>query len=211
LSDPTAEGVALRVDAALRPGGRSGALERSLDSTVDYYANHAAVWERQAQIKARPVAGDLALGAEFVERMTPIVYPDELPPAAIEEVRRTKVRLEEYVRARGKEATEVKRGRGGIRDVEFAVQLLQLVHGRRDPRLRQPNTLRALAALAEEGYVAQLDAESLADSYRFLRRLEHRLQMVRDLQTHELPTDRRMLMSLARSMGLGDADRLLAE
>ena len=81
----------------------------------------------------------------------------------------------------------MKRGRGGIRDVEFAVQLLQMVHGRRDPRLREPNTLRALATLAEEGYVPQADADALADAYRFLRRLEHRLQIVRDLQTHDLP------------------------
>ncbi len=208
MSDPTADGVALRVDAALRPGGRSGALARSLDSTLDYYANHAAVWERQAQIKARPVAGDLALGAEFVERMTPIVYPDELPPAAIGEVRRTKVRLEEYVRARGKEATEVKRGRGGIRDVEFAVQLLQLVHGRRDPRLREPNTLRALAVLAVDGYVAEPDARDLAEAYRFLRRLEHRLQIVRDLQTHELPEDPEALNRLARAMGMASPSML---
>jgi [glutamine synthetase] adenylyltransferase / [glutamine synthetase]-adenylyl-L-tyrosine phosphorylase len=202
LSDPTPEGVALRVDAALRPGGRSAPLVRSLDATVEYYAEHAAVWERQAQIKARPVAGDLDAGVTFVERMAPIVYPDELPPAAIEEVRRTKVRLEEYVRARGKEAVEVKRGRGGIRDVEFAVQLLQLVHGRRDPRLREPNTLRALAALAEDGYVSEPDARDLAEAYRFLRRLEHRLQIVRDLQTHELPEDPEALNRLARAMGM---------
>src|SRR6184192_1172478 len=140
--------------------------------------------------------------------MTPIVYPDELPAAAIEEVRRTKVRLEEYVRARGKEAIEVKRGRGGIRDVEFAVQLLQLVHGRRDARLREANTLRALAALAAEGYVAEEDARALADAYRFLRTLEHRLQMVRDLQTHELPAGLPARTSLARSMGLASAQDL---
>ncbi len=208
LSDPTAEGVALRVDTALRPGGRAGALSRSLESTVDYYAHHAAVWERQAQIKARPVAGDLALGAEFVERLAPIVYPDELAPAAIEEVRRAKVRLEEYVRARGKESIEVKRGRGGIRDVEFAVQLLQLVHGRRNPRLREPNTLRALVALAKDGYVAEPDARDLAEAYRFLRRLEHRLQIVRDLQTHDLPEDPEALNRLARAMGMASPTML---
>jgi [glutamine synthetase] adenylyltransferase / [glutamine synthetase]-adenylyl-L-tyrosine phosphorylase len=208
LSDPTAEGVALRVDADLRPGGRAGALVRSLDATVEHYAHHAAAWERQAQIKARPVAGDPDLGRAYVERMAPIVYPDELPPAAIEEVRRTKVRLEEYVRARGKEAIEVKRGRGGIRDVEFAVQLLQLVHGRRDARLREPNTLRALAALAEDGYVAEPDARDLAEAYRFLRRLEHRLQIVRDLQTHELPEDPEALNRLARSLGMASPSML---
>jgi len=211
VSEPTEEGVALRVDADLRPQGRAGPLSRSLHAMLEYYERHAATWELQALLKARPVAGPPAGTARFVEAITALAYPAVLPTSAIDEVRASKSRIEEHVRALGKEGREVKRGRGGIRDVEFAVQLLQLVHGRRDPRLRQPNTLRALAALAEEGYVAQLDAESLADSYRFLRRLEHRLQMVRDLQTHELPTDRRMLVSLARSMGLGDADRLLAE
>jgi len=208
LSEPTAEGTALRVDPALRPGGRAGALSRSLDATVDYYASHAATWERQALVKARPVAGDLDLGRRFEASVAEFVYPAELGAGAIEEVRRTKVRIEEYVRARGKEAIEVKRGRGGIRDVEFAVQLLQIVHGRRDERLREPNSLRALAALAREGYVAEQDALALADAYRFLRRVEHRLQMVRDLQTHELPEDRPALTRLARSLGLSGAAEL---
>jgi glutamate-ammonia-ligase adenylyltransferase len=211
LSEQTADGVAFRVDANLRPGGRGGALSRSLEATVEHYASQAATWERQALVKARPVAGDLELGRRFVDRVAPFVYPEELPPGAIDEVRRTKVRIEEYVRARGKEAVEVKRGRGGIRDVEFAVQLLQIVHGRRDVRLREPNTLRALAALAEEGYVAEDDARELADAYRFLRKLEHRLQMVRDLQVHELPEDPAARSVLARSMGLAGAAELQAE
>ena len=117
------------------------------------------------------------------------------------------MRLEEYIRQRGKELTEVKRGRGGIRDVEFAVQLLQIVHGRRDARLRDPNTLRALATLAEEGYVARADADALADAYRFLRRLEHRLQIVRDLQTHDLPSDPRARRTIARVAGAGGRRR----
>jgi glutamate-ammonia-ligase adenylyltransferase len=154
------------------------------------------------------VAGALDVGVRLLEELAPIVYPDHLEPSAIEDVRHMKVRIEEYVRARGKEAVEVKRGRGGIRDVEFAVQLLQLVHGRRDPSLRQTNTLRALAALAEEGYVAVSDAEELGASYRFLRTLEHRLQLARDIQTHELPRDTAALRRLARSMGLEDADSL---
>jgi glutamate-ammonia-ligase adenylyltransferase len=151
LSEPTTEGIALRVDAALRPGGRGGSLSRSLDAMRAYYAGQAATWERQALVKARPVAGDLQLGAAFVETVEPFVYPDELAPQTIDEVRQVKVRLEEYVRARGVEGSEVKRGRGGIRDVEFAVQLLQLVHGRRDARLRDPNPLPALAPLADAG------------------------------------------------------------
>ncbi|MGZ8572190.1 MAG: [protein-PII] uridylyltransferase family protein, partial [Actinomycetota bacterium] len=147
----------------------------------------------------------------FVQDLAPIVYPEHLEPAAIEDVRRTKVRLGEYIRQRGKEHIEVKRGRGGIRDVEFAVQLLQIVHGRRDGRLRSPNTLDALSALATEGYVARNDAEVLADAYRFLRRLEHRLQIVRDLQTHDLPADPHARTTLARSLGLPDGLALQAE
>ncbi|HEY3023987.1 MAG TPA: DUF294 nucleotidyltransferase-like domain-containing protein, partial [Actinomycetota bacterium] len=211
LSEATAEGIVLRIDTTLRPGGRGGALTRSLAAMREYYESKAMTWERQALIKARPVAGDLELGQAFVEMVTPFVYRQELPPQAIDEVRRVKVRLEEYVRARGKTGTEVKRGWGGIRDVEFAVQLLQIVHGRRDERLRQPNTLRALSVLAGEGYVAEDDAEALAGAYRFLRSLEHRLQMVRDLQTHELPADRVSLARLARSLDLDGPDELKAE
>jgi glutamate-ammonia-ligase adenylyltransferase len=211
LSEPTSEGVALRVDPTLRPGGRSGSLTRSLGAMRDYYARTAAAWERQALLKARPAAGDLELGAAFVHAVTPFVYPEELAPQAIDEVRQVKVRLEEYVRARGKAAVEVKRGWGGIRDIEFAVQLLQIVHGRRDERLRETNTLAALRALASAGYVAEADAAILADAYRFLRMVEHRLQIVRDLQTHELPSDRAARNTLARSLGFADPDGLQAE
>ena len=211
LSEPTDDGIALRVDATLRPGGRDGVLSRSLPATLAYYTHGSATWERQAMIKARPIAGPMSVGAAFVEGIAPLVYPDHLEPQAIDDVRRTKVRLEEYIRQRGKELTEVKRGRGGIRDVEFAVQLLQIVHGRRDPRLREPNTIRALNALSAHGYVAAEDAQELADAYRMLRRIEHRLQIVRDLQTHDLPADRSARTTLARSLGLPNADELQRE
>lgn len=208
LSEPTREGLALRVDPTLRPGGRGGALSRTLGATLRYYAGEAVTWERQAMLKARAIVGEGARG--FVREVMPFVYPEELTPQAIEEVRQTKVRLEEYVRARGKHETEVKRGWGGIRDVEFAVQLLQIVHGRRDSSLREPNTLRTLARLGRQGYVGGEDAAQLADAYRFLRTLEHRLQIVRDLQTHELPRDGHARTVLARSLALPDADALAA-
>src|SRR5918996_320456 len=161
--------------------GPPSAPPGSVGATLEYYRRHAATWEKQAWLKARPVAGDLGLGHWILRELEPVIYPEELAPAAIDDVRAMKIRIEEYVRARGKEATEVKTGRGGIRDIEFAVQLLQLVHGRRDPALREPNTLLALKALAENGYVAVGDGGWLADSYRFLRTLEHRLQLGRDL------------------------------
>jgi glutamate-ammonia-ligase adenylyltransferase len=211
VGEQTADGVALRVDAALRPGGRSAPLTRSLDATLAYYDHGSATWERQAMIKARAAAGDGDLGYAFVTGVTPFVYPEHLEPATIDDVRRTKVRLEEYIRQRGKELIEVKRGRGGIRDVEFAVQLLQIVHGRRNATLRSPNTLAALQALADEGYVAAADAGALAEAYRFLRQLEHRLQIVRDLQTHDLPSDPHARTTIARSLGLVDAERLQEE
>jgi len=208
VSEPTGDGVALRVDASLRPEGRAGPLSRSLASTLEYYRRHAATWERQALLKARPVAGDRALGGGLLDELADVTYADHLEPSAIEDVRNMKVRIEEYVRARGKEAVEVKRGRGGIRDVEFAVQLLQMVHGRRDRSLRDPNTLRSLGVLAREGYVSVADADALTRSYRFLRTLEHRLQIARDLQTHELPEDAPALTRIARSMGLPDGEAL---
>jgi len=211
LSEVTEEGAAIRVDATLRPEGRAGPLSRSLESMIEYYERHAATWERQALVKARPVAGDHELAERFVRSVTHVVYPAVLPATAIEDVRASKARIEEHVRALGKERVEVKRGRGGIRDVEFAVQLLQLVHGRRDEHLRSTGTLPALSQLAQRGYVRESDSEALAESYRFLRRLEHRLQMVRDLQTHELPADRRALGPLARAMGSSGADHLRAE
>ncbi|HEX2090145.1 MAG TPA: bifunctional glutamine-synthetase adenylyltransferase/deadenyltransferase [Actinomycetota bacterium] len=211
LSDPTEDGVAVRVDAGLRPEGRSGVLSRSLESMLEYYRKHAATWERQALLKARPVAGNIELGRSFVEGVAPFVYPAVLPASAIEDVRSSKARIEEVVRSRGKEAVELKRGHGGIRDIEFAVQLLQIVHGRRYDRIRNPNTLTALDALAHEGFVAPADARTLADSYRFLRRLEHRLQMVQDTQTHELPSDPARLGPLARSMAFRNADELRTE
>ena len=211
LAEPSTEGIALRVDATLRPGGGRGPLSRSFDAMRAYYDAEAATWERQALIKARPVAGDPDLGSAFVGAVAPFVFATDLAPAAIDEVRRVKVRLEEYVRATGKAGVEVKRGRGGIRDVEFAVQLLQIVHGGRDERLREPNTLRALEVLAEEGYVAREDAAALAGAYRFLRVLEHRLQIVRDLQTHELPSDHAARTVLARSLAMADADELQRE
>ncbi|HYH28243.1 MAG TPA: putative nucleotidyltransferase substrate binding domain-containing protein, partial [Actinomycetota bacterium] len=211
LSEPTTEGIAVRVDANLRPEGRAGPLSRSLSSTREYYVRHAATWERQAMVKARPVAGDLRVAEQLLSELEPVIYPEHLDVRAIDDVREMKVRLEDYIRARGKEAIEVKRGRGGIRDIEFAVQLLQIVHGRREPSLRSTNTLDALVALADQGYVARGDAEALADSYRFLRRLEHRLQLMREIQTHELPADAASLRRVAKAMGLANEEQLRQE
>ena len=132
MTEPTADGIVFRTDADLRPEGRSGALSRRLDAFAAYWEQWAQAWELQALIKARPVAGDAALGAAFVARAEPFVWPDVLDPAAVHEIRAMKARTEACSRAAASKTRELKRGYGGIRDIEFAVQLLQLVHGRDD-------------------------------------------------------------------------------
>jgi glutamate-ammonia-ligase adenylyltransferase len=176
------------VDANLRPEGRQGALVRSLDGHVSYYKRWAKTWEFQALLKARPVAGDPELGNAYAEAVAPLVWTAAGRPDFVADVQAMRRRVEEHVRPDHADR-ELKLGRGGLRDVEFAVQLLQLVHGRADPALRSPTTLDALAALAGGGYVGRDDGANLAASYRFLRLLEHRLQLQRMRRTHLLPAD----------------------
>src|SRR5439155_8577211 len=187
LAATTEEGQAFRVDASLRPEGKDGPLVRSLASYRAYYERWAKPWEFQALIKARMVAGDQVLGREFSDLVRPFVYPERLSPEAIREIRSMKARAERVLASKGVAVREVKRGPGGIRDIEFAVQLLQLVHGRRDQSLRSANTLEALAALAHGAYVGDDDAADLAGAYRFLRKIEHRLQLAQERQTHTVP------------------------
>ena len=176
------------VDANLRPEGRQGALVRTLDGHVAYYKRWAKTWEFQALLKARPVAGDPELGAAYAEAVAPLVWTAAGRPDFVADVQAMRRRVEEHVRPDHADR-ELKLGRGGLRDVEFAVQLLQLVHGRADPALRSPTTLDALAALAGGGYVGRDDGANLAASYRFLRLLEHRLQLQRMRRTHLLPAE----------------------
>ena len=202
LGAPLGHGVPYRVDAGLRPEGAAGPLARTVDSYRAYWERWAQTWELQALIKARFVAGDAALGAAFNAASIPFVYPETLGADAVHEVRSLKSRAEDQAARRG--TIEIKRGVGGIRDAEFAVQLLQLVHGRSDPGLRSANTLEALAALGEAGYVRPDDAETLHHAYRWLRDVEHRLQLVELRQTHELPESPAERDHIARSMGFRD-------
>jgi glutamate-ammonia-ligase adenylyltransferase len=174
------------VDANLRPEGRQGALVRTLDGHVSYYRRWAKTWEFQALLKARPVAGDEELGKAYAEAVAPMVWNAVGRDDFVADVQAMRRRVEDNVRA-DQRPREIKLGPGGLRDVEFAVQLLQLVHGRTDPALHSPSTLDALAALADGGYVARDDGANLAASYRFLRLLEHRLQLQRMRRTHLLP------------------------
>jgi glutamate-ammonia-ligase adenylyltransferase len=204
MSDPTADGIVFRTDAGLRPEGGAGALSRTPDSYRAWYERWARPWEFQALLKARPVAGDRELGARLIELTRPFVWPDVLDPDAVREARLLKARSEADLERRGLTEREVKRGRGGIRDVEFAVQLLQLVHGRHDVEIRSPTTLDALRQLAAGGYVERRDADRLAEAYTFLRTVEHRLQLRDEHQTHTLPADEARRTLLARVLGYRD-------
>ncbi|WP_280483241.1 bifunctional [glutamine synthetase] adenylyltransferase/[glutamine synthetase]-adenylyl-L-tyrosine phosphorylase [Nocardia cyriacigeorgica] len=176
------------VDAALRPEGKAGALVRTLDSHIAYYQRWARTWEFQALLKARPMTGDLALGEQYRDALMPMVWSASERPDFVPDVQAMRRRVEDLVPADLRER-ELKLGHGSLRDVEFAVQLLQLVHGRVDDTLHVQGTVEALTALAAGGYVGRDDAANLTASYEFLRLLEHRLQLQRLKRTHTLPAD----------------------
>jgi glutamate-ammonia-ligase adenylyltransferase len=199
-SETTSEGAIWPVDAALRPEGKSGPLVRTLASHEAYYKRWAKPWEFQALLKARPVAGDLELGQQWIDTVAPLVWSAGERPGFIDEVRAMRRRVESTLPAAEAER-ELKLGPGGLRDIEFAVQLLQLVHGRADPSLRSVTTLTALEELAVGGYVGREDAAGLAGAYRFLRNVEHRLQLYRLRRTHLLPDDDESLRRIGRALG----------
>jgi glutamate-ammonia-ligase adenylyltransferase len=194
--------VAWPVDAALRPEGKAGPLVRTLASHEAYYRRWAKTWEFQALLKARPIAGDLSLGQAYVRTVAPLVWSAGERPGFVEDVQAMRRRVEATLRA-DTAGREVKLGPGGLRDVEFSVQLLQLVHGRADETLRSGSTLVALDQLAAGGYVGREDARHLAEAYRWLRTVEHRLQLHRLRRTHLLPPDddEVALRRLARAVG----------
>jgi glutamate-ammonia-ligase adenylyltransferase len=221
LAEHTALGVAYRVDMRLRPDGEQGALARSLDATLGYYVTRGRTWERQALIKCRPVAGDLDLGRTFVEAITPFVYRRYLGAAEISEIKALKRRIEHRTVSAGRAEFEVKTGHGGIRDVEFVVQFLQLLYGGEFPEVRSSNTLQAIHRLEQVGSLTAEERSFMDDTYRFLRQLEHRLQILFDRQTHEMPRSMEDLRTLAIRMGYvpsagredraGPASRFLAD
>src|SRR5207248_4707796 len=192
LSTHTDQGFAYRVDLRLRPEGDRGPLARSAASTLSYYDTMGRTWERQALIKLRHVAGDAGLAREFLTAVEPFVYRKYLSFAEINEVKALKRQMEQRAQtSRDREGAaadpiDVKTGRGGIRDIEYAVQFLQLLNGGDLPAVRQRNTLLALEALGMAGCFTPPGTYHLADAYRFLRKTEHRLQLLFDLQTHKL-------------------------
>ena len=200
-SDHTAEGTIWPVDAALRPEGKAGPLVRTLASHQGYYEKWAKTWEFQALLKARPVAGDLELGEEYVRTITPLVWSAAEREGFVTDVQAMRRRVLEHIPAAQAER-QIKLGSGGLRDVEFAVQLLQMVHGRTDETIRETATLSALFHLTRGGYVGREDGAALDEAYRFLRTLEHRVQLSQLRRTHVLPEDESQLRRLGRSMGM---------
>ena len=198
----TPEGSLFPVDPNLRPEGRQGPLVRTLASHLAYYDRWAKTWEFQALLKARPAAGDLELGQQYTDAVTPLVWQASRRDNFVEDVQAMRRRVVDTL-PKNMAGRELKLGPGGLRDIEFAVQLLQLVHGRDDSRLRVAATLPALAALADGGYVGRTDADDLAQAYRFLRQAEHLLQLYQLRRTHTLPTDPVVLRRLGRALGTG--------
>ncbi len=210
--DHTAEGTIWEVDPNLRPEGKNGPLSRTLASHVAYYERWAVTWEFQALLKARYAAGDRELADQYLAALTPLVWKAAEREDFVQDVRRMRRRVVENIPAahRGR---ELKLGSGGLRDVEFAVQLLQLVHGRVDEHIRSPRTLAALRELVVRGYVGRRDGSALEDAYEFLRALEHRIQLYRLQRTHLVPEDPEDLRRIGRSLGFrtNPADNLVKE
>ncbi|MFI1409003.1 bifunctional [glutamine synthetase] adenylyltransferase/[glutamine synthetase]-adenylyl-L-tyrosine phosphorylase [Streptomyces sp. NPDC020707] len=200
-SETTVEGSIWPVDANLRPEGRNGPLVRTLSSHLAYYQRWAKTWEFQALLKARAVAGDVELGQEYVATLAPLVWQVAERENFVTDVQKMRRRVVENIPAAEIER-ELKLGPGGLRDVEFAVQMLQLVHGRVDTSLRSGTTLDALKALAAGGYVGRVDAVQFDEAYRFLRSMEHRIQLFRLRRTHLVPEDDADLRRIGRSLGL---------
>ena len=188
LDQTTGDGFVFRVDMRLRPWGKSGALAVGFDAMESYYENQGREWERYALIKMRPVAGDLDAGARLIERLNPFVYRRYIDYGAFESLREMKGLIEREVNRKGMQA-DVKLGAGGIREVEFIVQAFQLIRGGQLPSLRDPNLMKVLPMLVEEGMLPEEVVAELADAYVFLRDVEHRLQAVNDRQTQRLPDD----------------------
>jgi len=198
--DQTAEGTIWPVDANLRPEGKNGPLVRTLASHRGYYERWAKTWEFQALLKARPVAGDLELGRSYVETIGPMVWTAAERDGFVEDVQAMRRRVLEHIPAH-EARRQLKLGSGGLRDVEFAVQLLQLVHGRTDESVRAPTTLSALSDLTRGGYIGRDDGSTMNEAYSFLRTFEHRIQLYQLRRTHVVPEDEASLRRLGRSLG----------
>jgi glutamate-ammonia-ligase adenylyltransferase len=200
LSASTGSGFVYRVDLRLRPQGQRGSLAMSLTAYELYYESWGSGWERAALLRARPIAGDKNLGDDFLDVVRPFVYRKYLDFNAIDEIRRMKTKIDEIFKK-----DDIKRGQGGIREIEFFMHALQLIYGGKEPLLRERSTLKGLYHLLQKNLIGSGDYSVLSDNYRFLRKLEHRLQQLNDLQTHSIPSTEEELSALARKMEFRDS------
>ncbi|MBA3315586.1 MAG: glutamine synthetase adenylyltransferase [Planctomycetota bacterium] len=210
LIDATTEGFLYRVDMRLRPWGKSGALVNTVDSHIGYLKKHGMAWEKQALLKARPIAGDAAVGRDFLKRAEPLIFgmpADEVRAS----VRSTKKKIEAELGRKGRTWGEVKGGPGSIRDIEFVTQYLQLVYGGQHKAVRSVGTLDGLVRLADFGFIHADEFRHLSNGYNFLRTIEHSLQLMHHKQVHSLPTDRRELAYLARRLDYPDGVQFVAQ
>ena len=210
LTQQTELGAAYRVDLRLRPSGKAAPMATNYDTALHYYDTMGRTWERQALVKARPIAGDLTFGREFLEQLEPWIYRRYLSRADISGIKALKRRIEQRTHAEGADAHNVKTGHGGIRDIEFVIQFLQLLNGGDLPDLRTGNTLEAIMQLELCGCLTDRERAILQDNYCFLRKIEHRLQIMFDLQTHMLPSDPNETRRLAIRLGYADTDQQTA-
>ena len=212
LQQRTADGYVARVDLRLRPSPEVTPIALPVNAAISHYESSALPWERAAFIRARAAAGDQALGRHFLESIEPFVWRRSLDFGVIDDIRQISARIRDHFAQGGRlgPGYDLKRGRGGIREVEFFTQIQQMIHGGRDPAVRVPATLDALAALAAAERLDAADATALADAYRLLRTIEHRVQMIEDAQTHKVPTDAGALDGVARLHGLTQGSDLLA-
>src|SRR5436190_11112127 len=200
FSTPHPAGSLFRIDLRLRPEGSAGPLARSLESMENYYAGFGETWERLALIKARGIAGSREVAYEFLRQHHPFIYPKSATPDLLDEIASIKHRIERHLVGTEKLERDVKLGRGGIRDIEFIVQTLQLMHGARHPFLQEANMLKALRALRELDLLPTNEVLTLDQTYRFLRRVEHRLQIEAEQQTHVVPREAEALQRIALSL-----------
>src|SRR5438094_6684037 len=210
FSTPDPAGSLFRVDLRLRPEGSAGPLARSLESMENYYAGFGETWERIALIKARGIAGSRELAYDFLRLHQPFIYPKTSTPDLLDEIAHIKHRIERDIVGTAKLERDVKLGRGGIRDIEFIVQTLQLIHGARHPFLQEPSMLKALRALRELDLLPTNEVLTLDNTYRFLRRVEHRLQLEAEQQTHVVPREPEALRRLALSLRFSSSERFEA-
>ncbi|MFO7577156.1 MAG: bifunctional [glutamate--ammonia ligase]-adenylyl-L-tyrosine phosphorylase/[glutamate--ammonia-ligase] adenylyltransferase, partial [Pelovirga sp.] len=210
LHQVTEDGFVFRVDTRLRPDGNSGDLAISLDGAETYYESWGQSWERAAMLKARPVAGSIPLGNELLRRLKPFVFRRYLDFGMIEDIKVMKQKINASLERHQEQERNLKLGVGGIREIEFFIQALQLVNAGTRPHLQQRNSLQMLDLLRQEGLVSAADQQTLSEAYRFLRTAEHRIQVVQEQQTHSLPQDPRAFEVLARRSGFADGDAFSA-